>query len=82
MSLCQSVSFLLSQARSKSVMTGDPMASCHRPASNNPLERPLKIGWLKKQRSIVKNWQQRYFVLRGQQLLYYKDEEDVKPQVQ
>ncbi|KYO44418.1 rho GTPase-activating protein 25 isoform B [Alligator mississippiensis] len=67
-------------ARSKSVMTGDPMASCHRPASNNPLERPLKIGWLKKQRSIVKNWQQRYFVLRGQQLLYYKDEEDVKPQ--
>ncbi|KFP67041.1 Rho GTPase-activating protein 25, partial [Cariama cristata] len=46
----------------------------------NPLERPLKIGWLKKQRSIVKNWQQRYFVLKGQQLYYYKDEDDVKPQ--
>ncbi|KFW69325.1 Rho GTPase-activating protein 25, partial [Pygoscelis adeliae] len=41
--------------------------------------RPLKIGWLKKQRSIVKNWQQRYFVLKGQQLYYYKDEDDVKP---
>ncbi|ETE59151.1 Rho GTPase-activating protein 25, partial [Ophiophagus hannah] len=46
----------------------------------NPLERPLKAGWLKKQRSIVKNWQQRYFVLKGQHLLYYKEEEDLKPQ--
>uniref|UniRef100_A0A8C3S7R7 Rho GTPase-activating protein 24 n=1 Tax=Chelydra serpentina TaxID=8475 RepID=A0A8C3S7R7_CHESE len=67
-------------ARSRSVMTGDPMAACNWAASPNLLERPLKIGWLKKQRSIVKNWQQRYFVLRGQQLCYYKDEEDGKPQ--
>ncbi|NXX79693.1 RHG25 protein, partial [Urocolius indicus] len=66
-------------ARSKSVMTGEPVGA--RPSSPNPLERPLKIGWLKKQRSIVKNWQQRYFVLKGQQLCYYKDEDDVKPQV-
>ncbi|NXA19765.1 RHG25 protein, partial [Ibidorhyncha struthersii] len=66
-------------ARSKSVMSGEPAGA--RPASPNPLERPLKIGWLKKQRSIVKNWQQRYFVLKGQQLYYYKDEDDVKPQV-
>ncbi|CAM9803422.1 unnamed protein product [Bubo scandiacus] len=65
-------------ARSKSVMSGEPAGA--RPASPNPLERPLKIGWLKKQRSIVKNWQQRYFVLKGQQLYYYKDEDDVKPQ--
>ncbi|NXT79066.1 RHG25 protein, partial [Zapornia atra] len=65
-------------ARSKSVMTGEPVGA--QPASSNPLERPLKIGWLKKQRSIVKNWQQRYFVLKGQQLYYYKDEDDVKPQ--
>ncbi|NXP22637.1 RHG25 protein, partial [Scytalopus superciliaris] len=42
--------------------------------------RPLKLGWLKKQRSIVKNWQHRYFVLKGQQLFYYKDEDDAKPQ--
>ncbi|NXN36072.1 RHG25 protein, partial [Rhinoptilus africanus] len=64
--------------RSKSMMSGEPMGA--RPASPSPLERPLKIGWLKKQRSIVKNWQQRYFVLKGQQLYYYKDEDDVKPQ--
>ncbi|XP_025937630.1 rho GTPase-activating protein 25 isoform X1 [Apteryx rowi] len=67
-------------ARSKSVMTGEPVPAGARPASPNPLERPLKIGWLKKQRSIVKNWQQRYFVLKGQQLYYYKDEDDAKPQ--
>ncbi|XP_069733828.1 rho GTPase-activating protein 25 isoform X2 [Phaenicophaeus curvirostris] len=66
-------------ARSKSVMSGEQAAGAQ-PASPNPLERPLKIGWLKKQRSIVKNWQQRYFVLKGQQLYYYKDEDDVKPQ--
>ncbi|XP_068776603.1 rho GTPase-activating protein 25 isoform X1 [Struthio camelus] len=67
-------------ARSKSVMTGEPAPAGARPASPNPLERPLKIGWLKKQRSIVKNWQQRYFVLKGQRLYYYKDEDDAKPQ--
>uniref|UniRef100_A0A8D0WED1 Rho GTPase activating protein 25 n=1 Tax=Sus scrofa TaxID=9823 RepID=A0A8D0WED1_PIG len=67
-------------ARSRSVMTGEQMAAFHPASSPNPLERPIKMGWLKKQRSIVKNWQQRYFVLRAQQLYYYKDEEDVKPQ--
>ncbi|NXD83983.1 RHG25 protein, partial [Halcyon senegalensis] len=66
-------------ARSRSVMSGE--AAGAQPTSPNPLERPVKIGWLKKQRSIVKNWQQRYFVLKGQQLYYYKDEDDVKPQV-
>ncbi|XP_009076094.1 PREDICTED: rho GTPase-activating protein 25 [Acanthisitta chloris] len=63
-------------ARSRSVMSGDPT----QPGSPGTLERPLKLGWLKKQRSIVKNWQHRYFVLKGQQLYYYKDEDDAKPQ--
>lgn len=62
-------------------MTGEQMAAFHLSSTPNPLERPIKMGWLKKQRSIVKNWQQRYFVLRAQQLCYYKDEEDMKPQV-
>ncbi|NWW26860.1 RHG25 protein, partial [Falcunculus frontatus] len=66
-------------ARSRSVMSADPGGA--RPGSPGALERPLKLGWLKKQRSIVKNWQQRYFVLKGQQLFYYKDEDDAKPQV-
>ncbi len=60
-------------------MSGEAVTT--RPGSPSSMERPLKLGWLKKQRSIVKNWQQRYFVLRGQQLYYYKDEDDTKPQV-
>ncbi|KAM5227235.1 rho GTPase-activating protein 25 isoform 2-T2 [Ctenodactylus gundi] len=67
-------------ARSRSVMTGEQMASFHLSCAPNPLERPIKMGWMKKQRAIVKNWQQRYFVLRAQQLYYYKVEEDTKPQ--
>ncbi|PNI66521.1 ARHGAP25 isoform 15 [Pan troglodytes] len=80
MSLGQSACLFLSVARSRSVMTGEQMAAFHPSSTPNPLERPIKMGWLKKQRSIVKNWQQRYFVLRAQQLYYYKDEEDTKPQ--
>ncbi|NWI05527.1 RHG25 protein, partial [Tichodroma muraria] len=66
-------------ARSRSVMSGDPPGSL--PGPPGAPGRPLKLGWLKKQRSIVKNWQLRFFVLRGQQLLYYKDEDEAKPQV-
>ncbi|XP_039768161.1 rho GTPase-activating protein 25-like [Ornithorhynchus anatinus] len=81
MSGSQPVSLFLSVARSRSVMTGEPATPCSPPtAGPASLDRPLKIGWLKKQRSIVKNWQQRYFVLKGQQLFYYKDEEEAKPQ--
>lgn len=40
----------------------------------------LKAGWLRKQKSIMKNWQQRWFVLRGDQLFYYKDKDEGKPQ--
>ncbi|NWX90555.1 RHG25 protein, partial [Nothoprocta pentlandii] len=69
-------------ARSKSVMPGEAAPGGTRPASPSLLERPLKTGWLRKQRSIVKNWQQRFFVLKGQQLLYYKDEDEAKPQQQ
>ncbi|KAK9395352.1 rho GTPase-activating protein 25 [Crotalus adamanteus] len=66
--------------RSQSMMAVDAKGSSPWLQPPNPLERPLKAGWLKKQRSIVKNWQQRYFVLKGQQLYYYKEEEDLKPQ--
>lgn len=46
------------------------------PRSSKAMERPLKEGWLKKQqRGLVKNWQQRYFVLRGTTLTYHKDKE-------
>ncbi|XP_013929259.1 PREDICTED: rho GTPase-activating protein 25 [Thamnophis sirtalis] len=66
--------------RSQSMMAVDAKGSGPWHQLPNPLERPLKSGWLKKQRSIVKNWQQRFFVLKGQHLHYYKEEEDLKPQ--
>ena len=62
-------------------MTGEQMAAFHPASTPNPLERPIKMGWLKKQRSIMKGWQQRWFVLRGDQLFYYKDKDETKPQV-
>ncbi|NXF73341.1 RHG22 protein, partial [Sclerurus mexicanus] len=67
-------------ARSRSLVMGEQIGPPSRPSSPNPQERVLKCGWLKKQRSIMKNWQQRWFVLRGDQLFYYKDEEETKPQ--
>ncbi|KAM9282278.1 LOW QUALITY PROTEIN: rho GTPase-activating protein 22 [Cariama cristata] len=68
------------RARSKSLVMGEQIGPPSRPSSPNPQERVLKCGWLKKQRSIMKNWQQRWFVLRGDQLFYYKDEDETKPQ--
>ncbi|XP_029915056.1 rho GTPase-activating protein 25 [Myripristis murdjan] len=64
-------------ARSKSVMPGEGSPGSGSPGSPRSMERPLKAGWLKKQqRSIVKNWQQRYFVLRGSTLTYHKDDKE------
>ncbi|KAM6130548.1 rho GTPase-activating protein 22 isoform 1-T1 [Phoenicopterus ruber ruber] len=68
------------RARSKSLVMGEQIGPPSRSSSPNPQERVLKCGWLKKQRSIMKNWQQRWFVLRGDQLFYYKDQEETKPQ--
>uniref|UniRef100_A0A674K3U2 Rho GTPase activating protein 22 n=1 Tax=Terrapene triunguis TaxID=2587831 RepID=A0A674K3U2_9SAUR len=70
----------MDSARSKSLVMGEQTGLPSRPSSPSPQDRVLKSGWLKKQRSIMKNWQQRWFVLRGDQLFYYKDEEETKPQ--
>lgn len=68
-------------ARSKSLVMGEQNRSPGRPLAPHKLGPVLKAGWLKKQRSIMKNWQQRWFVLRGDQLFYYKDKDESKPQV-
>ncbi|KAM9858833.1 rho GTPase-activating protein 25 [Aulostomus maculatus] len=64
-------------ARSRSVISGEGGPGAGSPGSSRSMERPLKAGWLKKQqRSLVKNWQQRYFVLRGSTLTYHKDDRE------
>ncbi|XP_054584949.1 rho GTPase-activating protein 22 isoform X1 [Eptesicus fuscus] len=67
-------------ARSKSLVMGEPSQSPGQPPGPRGQGPVLKAGWLKKQRSIMKNWQQRWFVLRGDQLFYYKDKDEAKPQ--
>ncbi|XP_045052011.1 rho GTPase-activating protein 22 isoform X2 [Desmodus rotundus] len=68
------------RARSKSLVMGEQSQSSRQPPCSHRLGLVLKAGWLKKQRSIMKNWQQRWFVLRGDQLFYYKDKDETKPQ--
>ncbi|XP_054630733.1 rho GTPase-activating protein 25 [Dunckerocampus dactyliophorus] len=64
-------------ARSKSILPGEGIPSLGSRRSSRSMEKPLKAGWLKKQqRSLVKNWQQRYFVLRGSTLTYHKDDRE------
>ncbi|XP_018427628.1 PREDICTED: rho GTPase-activating protein 25 [Nanorana parkeri] len=71
--------FARKAVRTVSMMTSDQSLSARH--LHNSLEKPVKSGWLKKQqKSIVKNWHNRYFVLKGQHLWYYKDEDDQKPQ--
>ncbi|XP_037320734.2 rho GTPase-activating protein 22 isoform X2 [Pungitius pungitius] len=51
-----------------------------RPCSPLGQEKALKAGWLKRQRSIMKNWQLRWFVLRTEALYFYKDQDETKAQ--
>ncbi|KAK5871617.1 hypothetical protein PBY51_004486 [Eleginops maclovinus] len=68
-------------ARSRSVTPGEGGPRPGSPHSPRSMERTLKAGWLKKQqRSLVKNWQQRYFVLRGSTLTYHKDDKETTVQ--
>lgn len=63
------------------MVMGELTRATSRPSSPSLQEKVLKAGWLKKQRSIMKNWQLRWFVLRTDHLYFYKDEEETKPQV-
>ncbi|KAM8859683.1 rho GTPase-activating protein 22 isoform 2-T2 [Spinachia spinachia] len=66
-------------ARSKSMVLGE-LSRVSRPGSPLDQEKALKAGWLKRQRSIMKNWQLRWFVLRTEALYFYKDQEETKAQ--
>ncbi|KAM4730416.1 rho GTPase-activating protein 22 isoform 2-T2 [Anableps anableps] len=67
------------RARSKSMVLGE-LSRLSRPCSPQEQEKPLKAGWLKRQRSIMKNWQLRWFVLRPEALYFYKDQDESKAQ--
>ncbi|XP_036980093.1 rho GTPase-activating protein 22 isoform X4 [Acanthopagrus latus] len=67
------------RARSKSMVLGE-LTRVSRPCSPLDQEKALKAGWLKRQRSIMKNWQLRWFVLRTEALYFYKDQDETKAQ--
>ncbi|XP_076020665.1 rho GTPase-activating protein 22 isoform X2 [Genypterus blacodes] len=63
-------------ARSKSMVLGE-LTGVSRSLDR---ESALRSGWLKRQRSIMKNWQLRWFVLRTEALYFYKDQHETKAQ--
>uniref|UniRef100_A0A8C5M7P7 Rho GTPase activating protein 25 n=1 Tax=Leptobrachium leishanense TaxID=445787 RepID=A0A8C5M7P7_9ANUR len=67
-------------ARSVSMMSGEQMAASNRTQSPILSEKPIKCGFLKKQKTFVKTWQQKYFSLIEQKLYYFKDNIDNKYQ--
>ncbi|XP_063165971.1 rho GTPase-activating protein 24 isoform X1 [Candoia aspera] len=56
----------------------------HNSSAESPLlsqgrQVAIKCGWLRKQGGFVKTWHTRWFVLKGEQLCYFKDEDEAKP---
>eukprot|EP00128_Syssomonas_multiformis_P006576 Colp12_sorted_trinity150504_noHs@9786 len=43
------------------------------------LMKPDKVGWLTKEGGSFKSWKERWFVLKGTSLFYYKSEQDKEP---
>ncbi|XP_053260144.1 rho GTPase-activating protein 24 isoform X2 [Podarcis raffonei] len=53
--------------------------SAESPQLNQGRHVAIKCGWLRKQGGFVKTWHTRWFVLKGEQLYYFKDEDETKP---
>uniref|UniRef100_A0A8C9SCJ0 Rho GTPase-activating protein 24 n=1 Tax=Scleropages formosus TaxID=113540 RepID=A0A8C9SCJ0_SCLFO len=53
-------------------------ASNSSPQHGRSRQNVVRCGWLRKQGGFVKTWHTRWFVLKGDQLYYYKDEDETK----
>ncbi|KAK2541750.1 hypothetical protein Q9233_000656 [Columba guinea] len=53
--------------------------SAETPLPSHGRHSAVKCGWLRKQGGFVKTWHTRWFVLKGDQLYYFKDEDETKP---
>lgn len=60
------------------VSHSSPQRSGGHPGTEVQRPNVIRCGWLRKQGGFVKTWHNRWFVLRGDQLYYYKDEEETK----
>ncbi|XP_041106806.1 rho GTPase-activating protein 24-like isoform X1 [Polyodon spathula] len=64
--------------KSISLIMDDHSGSNSSPQSGWARQNVIKCGWLRKQGGFVKTWHTRWFVLKGDQLYYYKDEDETK----
>uniref|UniRef100_A0A8C9A606 Rho GTPase-activating protein 24 n=1 Tax=Prolemur simus TaxID=1328070 RepID=A0A8C9A606_PROSS len=53
--------------------------STESPHQSQGRQNAVRCGWLRKQGGFVKTWHTRWFVLKGDQLYYFKDEDETKP---
>ncbi|OCU00156.1 hypothetical protein XELAEV_18005942mg [Xenopus laevis] len=73
-------SFMQDQGeKSISLIMDDYNVPVHSPHISQAQQNTIKCGWLRKQGGFVKTWHTRWFVLKGDQLHYFKDEDEMKP---
>ncbi|XP_018431696.1 PREDICTED: rho GTPase-activating protein 24 isoform X1 [Nanorana parkeri] len=65
--------------KSISLIMDDYNVSAESPHTGQGRQNSIKCGWLRKQGGFVKTWHTRWFVLKGDQLYYFKDEDEMKP---
>ncbi|XP_040182504.1 rho GTPase-activating protein 24 isoform X1 [Rana temporaria] len=65
--------------KSISLIMDDYNVSAESPHTGQGRQNTIKCGWLRKQGGFVKTWHTRWFVLKGDQLYYFKDEDEMKP---
>ncbi|XP_075059260.1 rho GTPase-activating protein 24 isoform X3 [Mixophyes fleayi] len=65
--------------KSISLIMDDYNVSAESPHTGQGRQNAIKCGWLRKQGGFVKTWHTRWFVLKGEQLCYFKDEDEMKP---
>ncbi|XP_023580473.1 rho GTPase-activating protein 24-like isoform X3 [Trichechus manatus latirostris] len=70
---------LISQGKSISLIMEENNDFGENPQQGQGQQSGMKCGWLRKQGGFVKTWHTRWFVLKGDQLYYFKDEEETKP---
>ncbi|GCC29168.1 hypothetical protein chiPu_0007605 [Chiloscyllium punctatum] len=69
------------QGKSISLIMDEHSSSLDSTQAGRARQNVIKCGWLRKQGGFVKTWHTRWFVLKGDQLHYYKDEEENRPLV-
>ncbi|XP_023580472.1 rho GTPase-activating protein 24-like isoform X2 [Trichechus manatus latirostris] len=71
--------FLKTTGKSISLIMEENNDFGENPQQGQGQQSGMKCGWLRKQGGFVKTWHTRWFVLKGDQLYYFKDEEETKP---